>query len=478
MEILAAFGEDKDLEKVLKSVLDGISDIIGVYKPDHSLVLYNSAGYEFFKKKPEEVIGKKCYEILGRNIPCSLCTTAQAINTKKIVRLEKFIPEMGRCMECTSNPVFREDGELEYVVEQLRDVTEARLSEIQLQKSEEKFRSLVDLCPDAVVVIFGETIILANQAAVKLANVPLDELLGNSFIEFVDPSYKVIVKERMESILKYKKVHSSMEYKLRLRYGLSIDAEILSSYIDYEGKNCIQCVIRDITERKKEVEWAFRIQSKRLETKFPLPAEAELRTIYRPAQTLSGDFYYLIQVDAHRVVGIIGDVSGKGIGASMSTSAMKVLFYEAVYSSKTPMEIISRLNAEVPRYLEEEYVAACCFEFNFIENTCTVVSAGIGEYSFIDSEKRYTQRMNRGAFLGMMTDGMFEESVFSFKADERFYFYSDGFAEIFEKFIPKQLSPEGEYTTDLLDDITDYMITAMKNDDDCTLLEIHIKPIN
>lgn len=47
--------------KIFDAVLKGITDIIGVYKPDGTIMFYNEVGYEFFKKTPSQIEGKKCY---------------------------------------------------------------------------------------------------------------------------------------------------------------------------------------------------------------------------------------------------------------------------------------------------------------------------------------------------------------------------------------------------------------------------------
>ncbi|MDF2841214.1 MAG: putative sensor protein, partial [Clostridia bacterium] len=58
---------DLDVEKLFNGILEGIHDIIGVYKPDNTLLFYNKSGYEFFQTTPEMVFGKKCFHMLNRD---------------------------------------------------------------------------------------------------------------------------------------------------------------------------------------------------------------------------------------------------------------------------------------------------------------------------------------------------------------------------------------------------------------------------
>jgi len=129
-------------KRLLEAMLDGIPDIVGLQLPDHTILRYNKAGYEILGLKPEEVEGRRCYEIIGRSSPCELCATSQAVRSKKKETVERYIPEIGMFMECTSNPVPDENGEIELVIEVLHDITEQKEAEDALLESEQKFQSL------------------------------------------------------------------------------------------------------------------------------------------------------------------------------------------------------------------------------------------------------------------------------------------------------------------------------------------------
>jgi PAS fold. len=58
---------------IIEGMLNGIHDIVGLQLPNHSVVRYNKAGYEALGLSASEVVGKKCYELIGRDTPVSLC---------------------------------------------------------------------------------------------------------------------------------------------------------------------------------------------------------------------------------------------------------------------------------------------------------------------------------------------------------------------------------------------------------------------
>ena len=139
-------------EALLNATLDSIPDIIGIQNPDHTIVRYNHAGYKFLNLDQEKVYGRKCYELIGRNNPCDECATEKALNTKKLEQIEKHLPVYGVYLDCRSNPVLNDKGEVEFIVEQLRDITERKRAEQALvKKSEDLERSNADLAQFAYV---------------------------------------------------------------------------------------------------------------------------------------------------------------------------------------------------------------------------------------------------------------------------------------------------------------------------------------
>src|SRR6266545_6079004 len=66
----------------------------------------------------------------------------------------------------------------------LRDVTERKRAEEDLRKSEEKYRDLIEISPDAIYVVDAQgTCLLGNRAGAELAGIPQDELVGTPVTE-------------------------------------------------------------------------------------------------------------------------------------------------------------------------------------------------------------------------------------------------------------------------------------------------------
>jgi PAS domain S-box-containing protein len=132
-------------EKVLlKTILNGIPDVISLQKPDHTIISYNQAGYDLLGKKPSEVDGKKCYEIIGQDIPCEICPVNDAVKNRKPNAVEKYLPQMDIWLESTCIPIIQDDKVL-MLVEVLHNVTDRKKKEEHLKHFAEFQNILIDI---------------------------------------------------------------------------------------------------------------------------------------------------------------------------------------------------------------------------------------------------------------------------------------------------------------------------------------------
>lgn len=121
--------ELKRAQLLIEGMLNGIPDIVGLQLPDHTIIRYNKAGYEVFGLPPSEIIGKKCYELIGRVLPCERCATALALVSKESETVERYVPELKKYFECTSTPILNEKGEIDLIVEILHDISDRKRDE-------------------------------------------------------------------------------------------------------------------------------------------------------------------------------------------------------------------------------------------------------------------------------------------------------------------------------------------------------------
>lgn len=179
------------------------------------------------------------------------------------------------------------------------------------------------------------------------------------------------------------------------------------------------------------VDKAAHLQKQYLQKEFPIPDKVNMDTLYIPSKTVSGDFYHMEKINDNLVVGVICDVSGKGVTAALNISAFNVLFHDAVFANQNPVNILNDLNVKVAGFLGETYIAACCFSFDFKNNIAKVAGAGINQFMYSSNKEYYEEKDVKGPFLGMFKDSIFEQEIIYFKPGDKFYFLSDGLELMF-----------------------------------------------
>ncbi|NLT96473.1 MAG: PAS domain S-box protein [Clostridia bacterium] len=441
---MGEYGEDiKSQLAQLKTALKESEDrYLSLYYNNHLIMMLidpesgdivdaNPAACNFYGYTKEEMTGKKIFDINMLNKAEVLEKLKRAVKEKRnyfhfVHRLKNGEP---RNVEVYSGPITIGGRQVLYSI--IHDITDKVMMEKSLVESEQHYRSLLELAPYCILVYYDYKIVFANQTAAQMLEAEESQLIGLNVLDLFPPEYRETARKRIKNVLINKAPNSLMEYTLLTLKGKPIYVEARSNFFLYKGKPAVQTIFIDITERKKELERAARIQRQRLSTEFPLKDKGKLEVIYKPANFISGDFFHFYQANDHQVVGLLGDVMGKGIAAALCNSALKVLFYDIVGKIKEPAQILDALNKETPKYLDDNYVAACCFSFDFKEKTCQIAAAGISHYSVKSAERYFFDEIITGSFLGMFKDSCFESKNIHFKKGDVFYFYTDGLENLF-----------------------------------------------
>ncbi len=346
----------------------------------------------------------------------------------------------------------------------IHDISERVRSELRLRESEERYRDLVELCPEAILVYSSGIILFANKQTEKMFGKAKNELLGQSIGDFFNEEYISIAEYNRIKVRESTKETFRIEQRF-IRYdGHIFDLEISGVPIVYEEEKALQLVLRDITESKREIKRAMNLQERRHAVTFPLESKAVLDKLYIPATTLSGDFFIFQKISEDKVIGIIGDVTGKGLFAALNISALRVLISESLLVTHEPVQVLKDLNYKAIQHLGEEYIAVCCFLLDFHEGKLKAAGAGINEFIYVPKDHDSEWITIKGAPLGMFDNSEFDEATISFQSGDRFCFYSDGMELLFDRM---ELCGDYKY---LLDKCENYSLQ-----DDCTWLSLNIK---
>jgi len=135
---------------------------------------------------------------------------------------------------------------------QQRYVLQLQESNSKLEESEERYRQLVELLPDAILVAQEQRIIFANPAALRLFSAAApEELLGKSLTELVAASNSGQAPDGTAPLaMGPQRFQTSEETALRLD-GSQADVVVTRLVFQYQNQEALQLTIHDVSERKK-----------------------------------------------------------------------------------------------------------------------------------------------------------------------------------------------------------------------------------
>jgi diguanylate cyclase (GGDEF)-like protein/PAS domain S-box-containing protein len=136
-----------------------------------------------------------------------------------------------------------------------RDITELRLAEAAVEKSETLFRALFDLSPDAVLVIdphdpkVSWPVIDCNLATCQMNGYKRDELVGQSIdilnLSTGTPAERIAYMQQLRNVGNIK-----LETHHRRKNGVVFPVEVSTTLIEIGDRELIIGIDRDITDRK------------------------------------------------------------------------------------------------------------------------------------------------------------------------------------------------------------------------------------
>src|SRR5206468_3094400 len=116
----------------------------------------------------------------------------------------------------------------------------------------ERYRSLVELSPDALFVQQEERVVFINSAGVKLVGAcQPEDLIGKPVRSIIHRSSWKNFKQRINRVEKAGKPAPFLEQKMVRLDGVAVDVEIAAAPLMFGGKEAIQVIAHDVTERKR-----------------------------------------------------------------------------------------------------------------------------------------------------------------------------------------------------------------------------------
>lgn len=174
-------------------------------------------------------------------------------------------------------------------------------------------------------------------------------------------------------------------------------------------------------ELRVELETAREMQQQLVAPPAEIPG-FRIESAYFPARQVGGDFFRIISEGENGVLVVVGDVSGKGLGAAMTVSA--VIGALRSIPPVSPAWILNALNSGLAGHLHGGFVTCCAARITQ-DGMVTIANAG-----HLSPYRNGTEvAVEAGLPLGIVPGAEYDEIQFLLGPDESLTFLSDGVVE-------------------------------------------------
>lgn len=163
---------------------------------------------------------------------------------------------------------------------------------------------------------------------------------------------------------------------------------------------------------------------------FPERSEFDIFATLVPAKEVGGDLYDFFFLDDDHLCFAVGDVSGKGVPASLFMAVTKTLFRATAATSSAPGEILARLNAEICRDNEScMFVTFFCAILNIRTGQIEYSNGGHNRPYYLHSGGERALENPGGRALGIAEQSQYASGRLMLARGEALLLYTDGVTE-------------------------------------------------
>ncbi len=244
-------------ERIVSATADGIALI----DRNYIYQVVNQTYLIWYNKLSNEIVGHSVNDLLGSDLFENLvkerldrCIAGETVRYQHWFEF-KAKPTKQRFLNVTYSPYWEADNTISGVVVGLRDLTEQKRAELAFQKSEERYRQIVETADEGIWIIDleGKTSFV-NPKMTQMLGYSVEEMLGMSLFAFMDEQGKVLATRHLER--RRQGIQERHEFKFRRKDGSELWALIASSPIfDDSGQYTGALgMITDISERQRAEE--------------------------------------------------------------------------------------------------------------------------------------------------------------------------------------------------------------------------------
>ncbi len=149
-------------------------------------------------------------------------------------------------------PITNSRGKIDFFINILRDVTEQKEADIEIENQYINYRNLLDNSPVAYVIHDHGVCLYVNNALMRLFKIKSKgQILGKFGLDFFNEDERVKALSRIREIYSNKTSRSFHNYVIKDIEGNPIEVEIKSVLIKFNNKDCILSLVNNLTDQRQ-----------------------------------------------------------------------------------------------------------------------------------------------------------------------------------------------------------------------------------
>jgi sigma-B regulation protein RsbU (phosphoserine phosphatase) len=377
-------------------------------------------------------LGYSAEEFLSNSIhfrdivhPDDLANVAEEIRSyaeedvEEYTQFYRFINKAGEVhwVEDRTSVVRDADGKKIFNQGILVDITERKLAEEELRKSEEKFRRIVETAGEGFLLMDENLqIVDANNAYCNLMGYSREELIGKTPLDLATEEFKQFMETNSASILaeEYREIEGTVIAK----NGRQVPILIHGSTLRDDSDNIIgnMAFVTDMTEHKKALALAGEVQKSLLPQDKPKVQGLDIAGKNVSCDEIGGDYFdFLWRRDSSKgpFSVVVGDISGHGVDSALLMTTARAFLRMRASQPGTISEIITAMNRHLTRDVLESGRFMTLFYLSIDPNEKRIdwVRAGHDPALVYDPEgDGFEELKGSGVALGVNADFDFQEN--------------------------------------------------------------------
>jgi sigma-B regulation protein RsbU (phosphoserine phosphatase) len=181
---------------------------------------------------------------------------------------------------------------------------------------------------------------------------------------------------------------------------------------------------------RRELELCRRIQEELLPQRPLSSGSVEVKGVSIPAREVGGDFFNYFPVSGGKVALLVGDVSGKGVGAALLMANLQATLQARIPLEQDLASLAERLDNEVAENTPAEvYLTLFMCILDTEHNVLHYVNAGHQTQYVLRTDGSVVRMDSSGRPLGLLPGGEYAQGSVALSGGDTLFLFTDGLVE-------------------------------------------------